>query len=129
MKDRKKTTQRKKEKKMKYMYTLLFIDYMDLYCGETINVGAHHQIRLKLTSSSAYDSNMHCEVTLKTDWSRRMMFFFKAMNIEQSDNCQDDFLEIDDGSSRSDPYITGNEITGWTSTGTDHIYGSLTKNN
>ena len=36
-----------------------------------------------------------------------MMLYFNSMNIPSSYDCENNFLEIDDGSSRGSPYISG----------------------
>ena len=41
------------------------------------------------------------------------MLFFNEMCIEQNRDCQYIFLEIDDGKSRDDPFITGISFTVW----------------
>ena len=87
----------------------LIADYMDTYCDSSINVGFYDQIRLKLTSSYNYRPNFKCQVTLKTDLGDRMMVFFKDLDMEST--CSNDWVELDDGQSRSDPYIAGNTIS------------------
>lgn len=79
---------------------------MDNWCGETIDID-DSQIRLQLTANSAYAPNMKCQLTLSAFSDRQMMIYFKYMDIEQSGTCDFDYLEMDDGSSRSDPYIDG----------------------
>ena len=81
---------------------------MEDYCsGSTIDVGYYDQIRLKLTGGSSHSLNWQCQVLLNTDFDSQMMLYFKDMNIPSSYSCQYNFLEIDDGSSRSSPYIAG----------------------
>lgn len=85
--------------------------YMDNWCGETIDID-DSQIRLRLTASSAYAPNMKCQLTLSSFSERQMMIYFKYMDIEQSGTCDFDYLEMYDGSSRSDPSIDGGKHCG-----------------
>ena len=79
---------------------------MDQQCWSTINIGNYSQIRLKLTSSFKYVASFRCQVIIKAKFGAKMMFNFRDLSME--DNCDNDWLEIDDGSSRSDPYLAGN---------------------
>ena len=92
------------------MRFILFSVYMDIYCGGTIDVGNYNQIRLHLTSSSSYDPDMSCQVTVQTKFAEQMMLYFEDLNMEMSPNCMNTYLEIHDGVSRADPYIGGKVI-------------------
>ena len=81
---------------------------MDTFCGSTINIGDTEQLRLKLTNSYNYPPNLRCQVTIETDYDSMMMFYFRDLRTEN--NCAYDWLEIDDGSSRSDPYLAGKQF-------------------
>ena len=78
---------------------------MDGFCGKTLSIGDINQMRLKLTSNYNYRRNFRCQLTIKTDYDKRMMFYFRDMEIESP--CSNDWLEIDDGRSKSDPYLAG----------------------
>ena len=82
--------------------------YLDDYCGGTIDVGLFDQIELKLTRNMNYHySSWQCEVQLIAEYDGHLMLYFSNMNIPPSSNCEDYFLELDDGSSRAYPYISG----------------------
>ena len=38
----------------------------------------------------------------------QLMVFFRSMNIETQSQCTYDWLELDDGSSRANAYVSGN---------------------
>ena len=77
-------------------------DYMDGHCGNTINLGSPHRTHLRLTGSSTYASDMNCEVTITSDWTR-MTFEFVNFYVETPY----DFLEIHDGGDRHGVNLTG----------------------
>ena len=58
----------------------MFLDYMDLNCGSTLNMPAYGRdaIRLKLTSRSTYRANMNCIYTIAASSNERFMLFFKV---------------------------------------------------
>ena len=79
---------------------------MDNHCGDTIDVGNNHQIRLKLTSRYNYPSDFSCQVTVRTarpNSEDRLMMYFK--NIDTESICSDDWVELHDGQGRSASYI------------------------
>lgn len=81
--------------------------YMNEYCGSSINVGVYDQIRLRLTRSSSSYHNTQCTLSLQTDFRSKMMLYFNDMNIQSSGTyCGNNYLEIDDGSSTSEPCLT-----------------------
>ena len=80
---------------------------MDQHCGGAFDVTFKHQVRLKLTSSYSYKSDMSCQVTVFTKRSSRMMVFFKDLDTERTSNCTDDYLEMHDGISSASPVIGG----------------------
>ena len=82
-----------------------FLVYLDDYCGGTIDVGLFDQIELKLPSY--HYSSWQCEVQLTAEYDGQLMLYLNYINIPSSDNCEDYFLELDDGSSRAYPYISG----------------------
>ena len=67
-----------------------------------------HPMRLKLTNHSSYQNNFTCEVTLESQRGSQLMVFFRSMNIETQSECTYDWLELDDGSSRANAYVSGN---------------------
>lgn len=81
-------------------------------CGRTIIAGTD-QIRIQLTGGYTYAPNMKCQLNLDTYGENQMMLYFKSMDIEQSGTCEYDFLEMDDGNSRDDPYIDGKPKYFW----------------
>ena len=80
---------------------------MDQHCGGAFDVTFKHQVRLELTSSSSYKSDMSCQVTVFTKRSSRMMVFFKDLDIKRTSNCTDAYLEMHDGISSVSPVIGG----------------------
>ena len=81
--------------------------YMDNYCGSIISHGKFEQFRLKLTSSPNYQSDFQCEVTLETNPGDHMFIKFLFLDLEEASDCSYDWVELDDGSSRSAQYLAG----------------------
>ena len=83
--------------------------FMDQHCGGTISIWDDSQIRLKLTSDYHYKSNTQCQLTIETNYDEKMMFYFRDLDTENV--CSNDWLEIDDGTSRGNPYLAGNHFS------------------
>ena len=88
----------------------VFTDFMRHKCNETIYVETD-QIHILFSS----EPNMRCQLNINTTESKQMMLFFTKMCIQQHRDCRNIFLEINDGSSRDDPFIAG--------TNSFYIYG------
>ncbi|XP_046583586.1 vitellogenin receptor-like [Haliotis rubra] len=75
---------------------------MDSYCGNTVDMDDSNldSMKLRLTYSSKYRSNMDCKMRIKTRSGQRLSFKFLDMDIAKIFTC-DDYLEIRDGSSSS----------------------------
>ena len=82
---------------------------MQNLCNSTLYVDID-QVHLLFTSQR----NMRCQFNIHTTRSKQLMLFFNEMCIEQTRDCQSIFLEIDDGRSRDDPFITGEPSRGKT---------------
>lgn len=80
-------------------------DYMDQMCGQTIDLSFYDSVRLQLTSSSNYRPNMNCYIKVKTDYSSRIMLYFKSFGVEST--CTNDWLEVRDGQYSSSSYVSG----------------------
>lgn len=81
--------------------------YMNEYCGGSISIGVYDQIRLRFTRTSSSYHNTQCNLLLQTTYDHRMMLYFNDMSIQDSSvYCTNNYLEIDDGSSRSGPCLT-----------------------
>ena len=94
---------------MKATFSVFVSEYMDSWCGSFMSID-RDQVRLQLTSSPLYAKNISCQVTLRVNATQRMMFYFTDMDIEQSGSCAYDYLEMDDGISRTAAYIGGKEV-------------------
>ena len=88
------------------IYHLIAV-YLDKNCGDSSQING--QIRLQLTRSSSYSPNLDCQLTLEANYGHRMMMFFRSLNIENQGTCDFDWVEINDGQSTSNAYITGND--------------------
>lgn len=82
--------------------------YMNDNCGGSVDVGLYDQIRVRLSRGSSSSHHRQCTLLLSTNFDSRMMVYYKDINIPDSGvYCNDNFLEIDDGSSSSSACLTG----------------------
>ncbi|KAH3884274.1 low-density lipoprotein receptor-related protein 3-like [Dreissena polymorpha] len=84
--------------------------YLESYCNGyswPIDMSILDTVRLRLTSSLRYNNNMNCSVSLTTSSSKQLMYYFRSFDVENSDSCQYDFLEMHDGTSLRAPYANG----------------------
>ncbi|XP_067651356.1 uncharacterized protein [Haliotis asinina] len=92
--------------------TATFTYTMDNYCDGTLAMDNYKMasMKLRLTYSSKYRSNMDCKMVIRTSLGQRLSFKFLDMDIAKIFTC-DDYLEIHDGSSSSSS-ILGSRMCG-----------------
>ena len=78
---------------------------MENHCGGMIS--DVKQFHLRLTSSLNYQSNFECKVTLEINHGDHMFIKFLSLDVEQDWDCTYDWVELDDGRSRSAHYLAG----------------------
>ncbi|KAK3589804.1 hypothetical protein CHS0354_015808 [Potamilus streckersoni] len=83
--------------------------YMTNYCGQRINMNYNgiDSARLQLTSLNSYQP-MTCTLTIVApSVYKRIMFYFKDVDIKNSIYCSDDSLQLIDGPNANYPIISG----------------------
>ncbi|XP_053948471.1 cubilin homolog [Anastrepha ludens] len=66
-------------------------------CDEKVYLGADNSTYELNKYASGYSNNLDCAHIFTTTHGRQLFVDFNSFHIEESENCQDDFLEVRDG--------------------------------
>ena len=90
-----------------FQYSFIFSVFLVDRCYRYDRLPVNGQIRLQLTRNSTYPPNLDCFQTFEANYGQRLMVYFRSLNIQSDDTCNYDSLEVDDGISRSSPFLNG----------------------
>ena len=90
---------------VKYLLIFVSVFFLNEYCGERLNVEFYDQFRLRLARDPRHQPSLHCKLLLHTNRQNYMLVTFTDLDIKG--DCDSDWLELHDGSSRTDPYLAG----------------------